>query len=82
MARDCGMGASLFCRLCRALFNQSPVQRLNRIRLDWAAEALRAEPDRSITGIALASGYGSSQYFATAFRRHTGLTPGAWRQRR
>ena len=35
--------------------------------------------DRSITDIALGVGFSSSQYFATAFRRVTGLTPRDYR---
>jgi AraC family L-rhamnose operon regulatory protein RhaS len=34
-----------------------------------------------ITTVALSLGFSSSQYFATAFRRHTGITPGEYRKR-
>jgi AraC-like DNA-binding protein len=47
--------------------------------LNAAAEILRNDPGRTITDIALHYGFGSSQYFATFFRRQFGVTPRAWR---
>ena len=46
------------------------------------AKALLAETETPITEIALALGFSSSQYLATAFRRHAGLTPSEYRRRR
>lgn len=49
-------------------------------RLGRASHLLR-ETDRSITEIALEVGFASSEAFATAFRRHVGVTPSAYRNR-
>lgn len=49
-------------------------------RLEEARRRL-AETDDDITKTAHALGFSSSQYFATAFRRETGLTPGEYRVR-
>lgn len=46
------------------------------------AKALLRNTDQSVTSIALDLGFSSSQYFATAFRRVTGLTPIAYRATR
>lgn len=81
MARHCGMGITAFTEHCRAITNASPVEHLNRCRLDHAARLLRAQPDRPITQIALACGFGSSQYFATRFRLRFGCAPRAYRSR-
>lgn len=46
------------------------------------AKTLLRNTDQSVTAIALDLGFSSSQYFATAFRRVTGMTPIAYRQTR
>lgn len=38
-------------------------------------------PDPSITDVAFGLGFSSSQYFATAFKRYTGMTPQQYRRR-
>ena len=40
------------------------------------------ETDKDVTNIAHGLGFSSSQYFATVFRRQTGLTPSAFREQR
>ncbi len=81
MARQCGLHANRFGQLCRKLTNLTPGQHLTRSRVELAARLLREQPDWSITRVALASGFQSSQYFATVFRRCTGLSPSAYRAR-
>ncbi len=79
MARHCGMGVTAFTEHCHAITNTSPVEHLNRWRLDHAARMLRANPAQSITDIALRCGFGSSQYFATRFRLRLGCSPREYR---
>ena len=38
-------------------------------------------PDTTITQIAMACGFGSSQYFATIFKRHLGDSPKIFRRK-
>jgi AraC-like DNA-binding protein len=38
-----------------------------------------AHTDLAITRLALDLGFNTSQHFASAFKRATGLTPSAWR---
>jgi len=45
------------------------------------AKRLLSDPSHPIGDVAMELGYASSQYFATAFRRETGMTPTAYRQR-
>ncbi len=82
MAAHCGIGITTFAKYCRALVNAGPVEFLNRTRLENAARQLRQDPRRSITTIALANGFNSSQYFATAFRHRFQVSPGGWRRAR
>jgi AraC family L-rhamnose operon regulatory protein RhaS len=82
LAAHCGVGLTQFVAHCRSLTNLSPVQYLIRCRLEHAARRLRAEPDVTITQIALDCGFATSQYFATVFRRRFGCTPQTWRSGR
>jgi AraC-like DNA-binding protein len=75
MAEHCGMGVTAFSKYCRELMNAGPMEFLNRCRLDRAARQLRENPGLSITEIALACGFNSSQYFATRFRQHFQISP-------
>lgn len=79
MAGQCGVKRTTFSHYCHEMTNSSPIEALNRWRLTRAAEQLHAEPDKSITSIALEAGYSSSQYFATKFKRQHGMSPRQWR---
>jgi AraC-like DNA-binding protein len=79
MAAACNMGRSQFSARCRELTNQSPLEYLTYRRIQLAAAELTSSPSRSITDIAFAFGFGSSQYFATSFRKQMGLSPGRYR---
>jgi AraC-like DNA-binding protein len=75
MAEQCGLGVTAFSKYCRELVNAGPMEFLNRCRLERAAQQLRARPELSITEVAFANGFNSSQYFATRFRQHFRLSP-------
>ncbi len=75
MAHACRVGVTYLNSACRELFNTTPSQHLCRIRLSHAATMLREHPDQTVTEIAFASGFNSSQHFATRFRRQYGRTP-------
>lgn len=82
MAEQCGLGRSRFADYCRQILNLSPAEYLIRCRVEAARKMLSAHPEQSITDIALACGFQSSQYFATAFRQRTGATPSEFRDSR
>ncbi|HZI31275.1 MAG TPA: helix-turn-helix transcriptional regulator, partial [Candidatus Binatia bacterium] len=75
MAAHCNMGLTAFSKYCRELVNIGPMEYLNQCRLEQAAQQLRTRPDLSVTEIAFANGFNSSQYFATRFRRHFKVAP-------
>ncbi len=58
----------------------SPLEYHNRLRLHRARQLL-ADTRRPITQIAFDLGFSSSQYFATVFKNHLGMTPGEFRAR-
>lgn len=79
MAKHCGMGITTMTKYCRELVNNGPMAFLNQCRLEHAARVLRHEPALSITEIAMRSGFNSSQYFATSFRKRYRMTPISYR---
>lgn len=71
-----GLSESRFKIRFRAEMGVPPGDYILRQKIDAARQAL-AQPGASVTGVAHALGFSSSQYFATVFRRFTGMTPTA-----
>lgn len=82
MSRQCGMGVTAFSKYTRELMNTGPIEFLNQCRLEHAAQDLRRQPQRSVTEIAFANGFNSSQYFATCFRQRFKISPSRFQQAR
>jgi AraC-like DNA-binding protein len=74
MAAECGLGRTRFAHYCERLTNLTPREYLVRARVRRACALLEAG-EHSVTEVAYACGFGSSQYFATVFRRALGHTP-------
>lgn len=64
----------------RATIGRSIVAEIQRARVERTRRLL-TESDLSIERIATASGFSSSGYLIRVFKRDTGLTPGAYRER-
>lgn len=75
MAKHCGLARSRFAHYCDEITNLSPGRYLMRCRLETARRLLRASPEMSVTDVAFACGFNSSQYFANAFRQCFGVAP-------
>jgi AraC family L-rhamnose operon regulatory protein RhaS len=69
------MGVTAFSKYCREIVNAGPVEFLNHCRLSVAARKLREDNGLSITDVAFACGFNSSQYFATRFRQRFQISP-------
>jgi AraC-like DNA-binding protein len=80
MAERCGMGVTSLSKYSRELVNNGPVAYLGLCRLEHAARELIANRRCSVTEVAMAAGFNTSQYFATAFQRRFGMTPGEYRR--
>ena len=74
MAAECGLGRTRFAHYCERLTNLTPREYLSRLRVRRARALLEAG-ELSVTEIAYACGFSSSQYFATVFRRSEGHAP-------
>lgn len=79
MAYQCGLGATAFANYCRQITNLTPAKYLAQCRVEAAKTMLTRHPEMSVTDIALACGFQTSQYFATVFLRQTRRSPRAWR---
>jgi AraC family 4-hydroxyphenylacetate 3-monooxygenase operon regulatory protein len=80
MAEACDLGRTRFTLLVKEVSGESPIQRLNRIRIAKAHDLLLTT-DGTITDIAFACGFSSSQYFSTVFRQFYSATPSEVRKR-
>ena len=67
------------CALFKRQLNQSPIDYVNRYRLEKGL-GLLAQPELTVTEIAYAVGFASASYFAETFRKHFGLSPSAYRK--
>ena len=81
VAKALGVSTVWLTRVFRQQLGQAPGEWLRTVKVN-EAKRLLTETDAPIIEIAVQLGYGSSQYFATAFRRDTGLSPSDYRQRR
>jgi AraC family transcriptional regulator len=79
LAAEAGVHPDHLARAFRQRFGVPLGAYVRRLRLDWAATRLLAAPD-TIAHIALASGFADQSHFTRAFKRHSGLTPAAYRR--
>ena len=80
MAEAAGLGLTAFTEWCRRVTGRSPRWYVLEQRLALG-RAMLASTDRSITHVALDSGFSSSQHFSATYRRLYGETPTAFRCR-
>jgi len=81
MAHACRVGKSYLTTSCREIFNITPSEQLNFIRLQHAGRILKSADTRSITEIAFEVGFNSSQHFANRFKKLFGCTAAQYRKR-
>jgi AraC-like DNA-binding protein len=74
MARTAGVSETSFRKRFKSEVGCSPLDYVTRRRIQ-EAKRLLSEGGRSITDIAYELGFSSSQYFATVFKRVTGVSP-------
>lgn len=80
LAALCGISVRHLHRQFRALTGKSVADYIEAVRIEQAKHLL-APPGPPIKAIAEACGFAHANSFARAFRRSTGLSPLAWRQR-
>jgi AraC-like DNA-binding protein len=80
LARESGLSIPRFKSRFRAEAGFPPAEFVLRRRIERASRLL-SSTHATVLEIALQSGFTSSQYFASAFRRVTGMTPTAFREK-
>ena len=79
LASAAGMSRSAFADLFKQVLGESPMEYLTRWRMYKAAQLLSAR-DLKIAQVASLVGYESDGAFNKAFKRNTGIAPGAYRK--
>lgn len=79
LARLAGLSASTFCRLFVRVMGETPLAYLARMRVEHARRLL-ADPQPSLTEVALAVGFYDAAHLCRTVRRHLGRTPGQIRR--
>ena len=74
LARAACMSEPAFYRAWRSEFGLTPLAYLTRLRVDRARQLL-GNPQRSVTDVAAAVGFGSVSHFIRVYREHVGQTP-------
>jgi AraC family L-rhamnose operon transcriptional activator RhaR len=78
LAERFGYSPRNFRRIFRDATATTPHDYLVKLRLCRAMRALRTS-DASVTAVALASGFNDGNYFSSAFRKQTGMSPSRYR---
>jgi AraC-like DNA-binding protein len=78
---ECRVNHSYLCRLFRRYDQQSPYQRLLRLKMNLAAELLQ-QPSTLVKQVAEETGFGNPFHFSRAFKAVFGLSPDAFRRLR
>ena len=78
LSEQLGVSKSHLVRAFRAATGTTPGQYLTAVRIE-AAKALLSLRDDSLELVASMCGFSGANYFCKAFKKHTGMTPAAWR---
>ena len=81
LAAASGFGVTKLAALTRRHYHATPLGLLQRLRVAWAAERLLHGRER-VLDVGFSAGWDSASAFHAAFRRLTGLSPGAYRRLR
>ena len=79
LSRRSGIGSKTLSALINQRHGAHFFDYINRFRIDHA-KGLLVDNGQTITDILYASGFNSKSTFNTAFRKHTGMTPSAFRR--
>ncbi len=79
LASEAGVHPVHLTRAFRTHFACSPGEYLRRLRVEWAADEIRAT-DRPLADIAGDAGFSDQSHLSRWFKRELGRTPGEWRR--
>ncbi|MBI1734166.1 MAG: AraC family transcriptional regulator [Candidatus Rokubacteria bacterium] len=79
LARVAAFSPFHFHRVFTAIAGETLFAFIQRVRIEYAAAALRDRPGASVLEVALDHGFASAATFARAFRAHFGMSATGWR---
>ncbi len=82
LAREACFSQYHFHRIFSSIMNETPIDYVNRLRVEKAAGGLVYLPDAKISEVAYKSGFSSPVSFTRAFKKHFGLTPSEFKFRK
>ncbi|MBI9096885.1 MAG: AraC family ligand binding domain-containing protein [Spirochaetaceae bacterium] len=68
------------CILFKKIIKQRPIEYLNNVRINKSKDLLLKNPNMKIEEVSLSSGYESSSYYCSIFRKIEGISPGKFRE--
>lgn len=80
LAKLLNMSDSHFKSWFKKEFGMPPLDYILRIRIEEAKKLLEQRTKDSVTTIAFKLNFSSSQYFATVFKKYTGISPANYKQ--
>lgn len=75
MAQSAGVGLTRFTHHCKQITNLTPMRYLMMQRLKLSKDILINNEQMSVSEVAFACGFSTSQYFSTVFKKHEKCTP-------
>lgn len=82
MAKSAGVGLTRFTHHCKQLTNLTPMRYLMMKRIELSKEILIKNEFFTVSEVAFACGFSTSQYFSTVFKKHEKCTPLEYRQKK
>ena len=79
LASKMGVSVSYFCRSFKSVYQLSPMQYLNSLRINHAKCLIQTTPKASVKEIAVQCGYKDTSYFCAQFKKSVGITPTEYR---
>lgn len=81
MAKSAGVGLTRFTHHCKQLTNLTPMRYLMIKRIELSKQILRTNAFITVSEVAFACGFSTSQYFSTVFKKQEKCTPLEYRQK-
>jgi AraC family transcriptional regulator, 4-hydroxyphenylacetate 3-monooxygenase operon regulatory protein len=81
MAKSAGVGLTRFTHHCKQLTNLTPMRYLMMKRIELSKQILIKKNFLTVSEVAFACGFSTSQYFSTVFKKQEKCTPLEYRQK-